>query len=130
MLTASMLTVALTGGHRAFPKLAPLTSTLRIHPTFHDGNAGAKLSKDCADLTAKPKDCSGMCGSSCRSRGGDIKMQAVAAGLDTMTVAQACAFMQDPSLSGMTVRRARTLKPKPAGPRARSQRVNAVPGGG
>ena len=86
---------ALAGAPKAFPKLSPQTSTLRIHTTFDDASAGAKLSKDCAAAALKPK--------ACRSRGGSIKMQAVAAGSGTMTVAQACAFMQDPALADMSV---------------------------
>eukprot|EP00964_Phaeocystis_antarctica_P036842 scaffold21024_cov55-Phaeocystis_antarctica.AAC.5 len=75
---------------------------MRIHSTFQDGGAGAKLALDRLDASAK--DCAAAVqGSGCRSRGGNIKMQAVAAGAATMSVAQACAFMQDPSLSGMTV---------------------------
>ena len=98
---AALTATALTGGH-AFPKLSPLTSPMRIHSTFQDGGAGAKLALDRLDASAK--DCAAAVqGSGCRSRGGNIKMQAVAAGAATMSVAQACAFMQDPSLSGMTV---------------------------
>ena len=103
LLSSIVSATAMTGGHKAFPKLSPLTSTLRIHPTFHDAGAGAKLSNPSADASSKAKDCAGLSGSGCRSRSGNIKMQAVAAGSATMTVAQACAFMQDPSLSSMTV---------------------------
>ena len=95
MLTFVVSQTALAGGPKAFPKLSPQTSTLRIHTTFDDASAGAKLSKDCAAAALKPK--------ACRSRGGSIKMQAVAAGSGTMTVAQACAFMQDPALADMSV---------------------------
>jgi len=95
MLSVLVSQTALTGGPKAFPKLSPQTSTLRIHTTFDDASASAKLSKDCAAAALKPK--------ACRSRGGSIKMQEVAAGSGTMTVAQACAFMQDPALADMSV---------------------------
>ena len=95
MLSFVVSQTALTGGPKAFPKLSPQTSTLRIHTTFDDASASTKLSKDCAAAALKPK--------ACQSRGGNIKMQAVAAGSETMSVAQACAFMQDPALSDMSV---------------------------
>ena len=65
MLSIVVSQTALTGGPKAFPKLSPQTSTLRIHTTFGDASASTKLSKDCAAVALKPK--------ACQSRGGTLR---------------------------------------------------------